>query len=95
MFYLSLTLMMTSNFIIYLDLYLTIKNPFFPRDKRVKYYIIFIVFMFLLMLIMLLLTKIDPSFGEDYPAVNVTLLVYVIMYMVGTFLSILLVIFRL
>lgn len=30
-FYLFLALMMVFNFIIYLDLYLTIKNPFYPR----------------------------------------------------------------
>jgi hypothetical protein len=44
MFYsLSLVLTLVFNFIIFLDLFLTLKKPFYPRQWRAKYYYAFAV----------------------------------------------------
>ena len=45
-FYFGLCQMMVFNFLIYLDLYLTIKNPFHPRELRIKYYYSLSMFVF-------------------------------------------------
>lgn len=34
----------TMNCLIFVDLYLTIRNPFKPRDQRLKYYILLVLF---------------------------------------------------
>lgn len=43
MYSFSLVLTLIFNFIIFLDLYLILKKPFYPRQWRAKYYILFVV----------------------------------------------------
>ena len=38
---------LAANSIIFIDLYLTLKNPFYPREKRVAKYNIFILVVFI------------------------------------------------
>ena len=42
------------NFLLQLDIYLTVKNPFFPRARRNNYYIGFLVLIEILTLMILL-----------------------------------------